>query len=177
MDRYLLLSLRIVHGHFIVTAAPGSAVGFQAADHTRTWQSGRWFVGPIINPARNNGQIRVAFDKINNYLFINSGDVDAAKPHACMDLADPYPAGAFIVFFPFPVPVKLHLYTSMVICMNLFTGRAYHNGCLDTFDYRLWSPPRWTIGYIKGDALKTVDVSKLRYRIFGRVSLSCRMTQ
>ena len=137
VDGDLLLALRVVHGHLVVAAATLGGVGLHAADDHLAGQFERDLLLGVVDPADDQGLVRVPFQVVDHHFLADAGQVDAAEGLARVNLGDANPAGAVLVHLPVPVPVKLDFHPAELVRVEFLARRPDHDGGLCALDERL----------------------------------------
>src|SRR5205807_662475 len=113
VDEDLLLTLLVFKAELVEAAAAFGAVRFDGAFGLLIRQRvGRHLIG-VVDSARDNGAVRIAFEEVDNHFLS-----DARNPHGAPVLSRPElrhanPAGAVLVGLTAPVPEDLDLHTAV----------------------------------------------------------------
>ncbi len=162
VDKELLLAFLILKADLIKATTVRGTHGLEGALCFFIRQCVWRHVVAVIHLAGDERSIRITFNKIDNHFMANAGQKHGSPAVSGHGLADPDPAGAVFISFSLTIPVKLNLYTSVFIGIDLFPGRADHDSRLGASHYGFCGITRRAIWNIKWNTFKMIDIRRFR---------------
>ena len=137
MQKDFFLSGQIFDAQLVKAARPVAAGGRHASEDGARLvlrQLIRGQVAPVIDPARDDGSVRIAFQKGDDDFMPDARQGHCAEFRSGPALRNPYPAAGVFVPLSFSIPEKLHLYPPVGVRVDLLVGGAGDNGGLNSRD-------------------------------------------
>ncbi len=115
------------------------------------WQGVGRHVVRVVDAARDDGSIRIAFEELDDDLLTDAGDVNAAPVGAAPNLTDTHPTARVLVGLAVAVPVELELHPAVLVGPDFLPGLAYDPGGLRAVDDRLGRGRAGSVRDLAGD--------------------------
>ena len=160
VDEDLLTPLFVLQPDLVEIVGPAAlrAPGLEAALRLVGGQRvGRRLVG-VVNPARDDGAVEVAFDEVDDHLLADPWDLDEPPVFARPGARDTHPTGAGFVLLPVAVPMELHLHAPVAVHPDLFAGLTHDDGGLGSRGNGLHRGPGRAEGDVMRDRVERVLV-------------------
>jgi len=91
-------------------------------------------LGAVVDPADDDGLIRIAVEKPDEHLLADAREGDHAIANSGPSLTDTDPAGALVVARSLAIPGKLHAHPAQLVRVDLLTCGADDGGALHARD-------------------------------------------
>src|SRR5690606_17436657 len=159
VDEDLLLTGLVLDAQFIEAVAAGAAQALEYAAGLVLGQLVGHRVGAVVQAATDQGLIRVAFHKTDQYFHADARDGDAAPVVAGPAAGHPQPATGVGVGLAFAVPVELDLDPTLFVTVDFFVGRAGDHGGLLAQHPGFGVAQGWAVRGVPGGGLEVVAVA------------------
>ncbi|MCX4199039.1 hypothetical protein OMR07_29295, partial [Methylobacterium organophilum] len=130
VDVDLFLALAVFDAQFVVAATARAAQGLEH----RAGLVGRQVVGDlvllVVQAAGYQRLVGIAFEEGHQHFHADPRNGDAAIAVAGPAGADAQPAAGLVIGLAVAIPVKLDLYPSVLVAVDLFAGRSRDHGGL-----------------------------------------------
>src|SRR5690554_2115753 len=130
VDEDLLLAGLVLDAQFVEAVTAGAAQALEQAAGLVLGQLVGHRVGAVVQTAIDQGLVRVAFQKTDQYFHADARDGDAAPVIAGPAAGHPQPAAGVGIGLAFAVPVELDLDPALFVAVDFFAGRAGYLGGL-----------------------------------------------
>ncbi|MNO72609.1 hypothetical protein D3C76_635610 [compost metagenome] len=159
VEEDLFLALAVLDAQFVETTATGVAVGLEYAARLVRRQGVGHLVLGVVEAARNQRLVGVAFEEADQHFHADAGDGDGAVAVAGPAAGDAQPAAGLVVRLAFAVPEELDLHPAVLVAMDFLALGAGDHGALVAQDARLGMGQRWSVGHVPGRGQKAVAVA------------------
>src|SRR5690606_33476494 len=159
VDEDLLLARLVLDAQLVEAVAAGAAQALEQAAGLVCRQLVGHRVGTVVQTATDQGLVRVAFQKTDQYFHADARDGDAAPVVAGPAAGHPQPAAGVGVGLTFAVPVELDLDPAPFVAVDFFAGRAGDHGGLLAQHPGLGMAQGWAVRGVPGGGLEVVAVA------------------
>src|SRR5690554_1214424 len=159
VDEDLLLTGLVLDAQFVEAVAAGAAQALEQAAGLVCRQLTGHRVGAVVQTATDQGLVRVAFQKTDQYFHADARDGHAAPVVAGPAAGHPQPAAGVGVGLAFAVPVELDLDPALGVAVDFFAGRAGDHGGLLAQHPGFGVAQGWAVWGVPGGGLEVVAVA------------------